>query len=75
MSKIDAAIVDACVERVGKKACHALPLLQAVQAEFGYLPEEAIDAWLKKPNAQSQTFGLSRRSTTSFVSNRLDCIS
>ncbi|MCI0499222.1 MAG: NAD(P)H-dependent oxidoreductase subunit E [Planctomycetales bacterium] len=42
MSEIDLTIVDACVERIGAKTNHALPLLQAVQAAFGYLPVEAI---------------------------------
>ncbi|MCE5185808.1 MAG: NAD(P)H-dependent oxidoreductase subunit E [Planctomycetaceae bacterium] len=42
MTKFDPAIVDACIERVGSKARHALPLLQEVQAAFGYLPHEAV---------------------------------
>jgi NADH:ubiquinone oxidoreductase subunit F (NADH-binding)/NADH:ubiquinone oxidoreductase subunit E len=43
MSEIDLSIVDACVERIGRKPSDALPLLQAVQEAVGYLPPEAIE--------------------------------
>ena len=42
MSELDLKPVDAIVERIGSQASEALPLLQAVQEHFGYLPPEAI---------------------------------
>ncbi|MHC4386328.1 MAG: NAD(P)H-dependent oxidoreductase subunit E [Planctomycetota bacterium] len=43
MSEIDLNSVDAIVQRIGTKPSDALPLLQAVQEQFGYLPPEAIE--------------------------------
>ncbi len=48
MNAIDLSNVDAVVERVGCKASDALPLLQAVQDQFGYLPPEAIERLCEK---------------------------
>ena len=42
MSEFDLKPVDAIVERIGASVSDALPLLQAVQEQFGYLPAEAI---------------------------------
>ena len=39
MSEIDLNSVDAIVQRIGTKPSDALPLLQAVQEQFGYLPQ------------------------------------
>ena len=43
MSEIDLKPVDAIVERIGTSVSDALPLLQAVQEQFGYLHAEAIE--------------------------------
>lgn len=43
MSTIDLSIVDACIARIGRTESDALPLLQGVQAGFGYLPVEALE--------------------------------
>lgn len=43
MSELDLKPVNAIVERVGTQPSDALPLLQAVQEQFGYLPPEAIE--------------------------------
>jgi NADH-quinone oxidoreductase subunit F len=43
MNAIDLNNVDAVVERIGCKASDALPLLQAIQGQFGYLPTEAVE--------------------------------
>jgi len=43
MSLIDLNIVDAAAGRIGRKASDALPLLQAVQEQFGYQPTEALE--------------------------------
>lgn len=55
MSELDLSIVDASVERIGKKASDALPLLQAVQAAFGYLPNEAIERLSQKTECTAST--------------------
>lgn len=39
---VDLAQVDRIIQCIGRSAEHALPLLQAVQAHFGYLPEAAL---------------------------------
>ncbi len=41
---MDLDTIEQIVERIGRDACHALPLLQAVQAHYGYLPTEAIES-------------------------------
>ncbi len=43
MNDSDLNSVDVVVERIGCKASDALPLLQAVQEQFGYLPSEALE--------------------------------
>lgn len=40
--EIDLAFVDAVVERVGKSREAAIPILQAIQTHYRYLPEEAL---------------------------------
>jgi NADH:ubiquinone oxidoreductase subunit E len=40
---IDLSVVDAVVSRVGSDATKAIPVLQAVQEEFRYVPLEAIE--------------------------------
>jgi len=39
---IDLAIADAAVDRLGRKPEALIPLLQALQDRYGYLPEEAL---------------------------------
>ena len=39
---------DAIIERVGNKRQHVIPLLQALQAEFSYLPADALDRIYEK---------------------------
>jgi len=55
LSEIDLTIVDACIERIGRQPCYALPLLQAVQEAFGYLPEEAIERLSEKTDCTAST--------------------
>jgi len=43
MSELDLKPVDTMVERIGGSASDALPLLQAVQQQYGYLLPEAIE--------------------------------
>ena len=43
MSGFDPKSIDGIIERIGGKSSDALPLLQAVQEQFGYLPGEAIE--------------------------------
>ena len=43
MTEIDLQAVEQIVADVGADASHALPLLQALQAKFGYLPAEAVE--------------------------------
>ncbi len=42
-AQVDLADVDAIVERIGVEAEHVVPILQALQARFGYLPQEALN--------------------------------
>jgi NADH-quinone oxidoreductase subunit F len=42
VSDINLDIVNQCVERIGLRASDALPLLQAIQDAYGYLPLEAL---------------------------------
>src|SRR5215469_12825542 len=39
---------DAIIERIGTKRNNIIPLLQAIQNEFGYLPSEAIERVYEK---------------------------
>ncbi|MBP5508669.1 MAG: NAD(P)H-dependent oxidoreductase subunit E [Prevotella sp.] len=39
---------DAIIERVGNKRQHVIPLLQALQAEFSYLPADALERIYEK---------------------------
>ena len=43
MSAVDLTVVDKCVQRIGKEARCVLPLLQAIQSHYGYLPTEALE--------------------------------
>jgi NADH:ubiquinone oxidoreductase subunit F (NADH-binding)/NADH:ubiquinone oxidoreductase subunit E len=43
MSELDVKPVDTIVQRIGRKPSDALPLLQAVQEQYGYLSPEAIE--------------------------------
>ncbi|HOA53928.1 MAG TPA: NAD(P)H-dependent oxidoreductase subunit E, partial [Thermogutta sp.] len=40
---VDLNIVDEIVERCGRKPEAAIPILQAIQAHFRYLPQEALE--------------------------------
>ena len=42
-SEVDVSAVDAMVARIGKQPRYVLPLLQAMQAHYGYLPAEAME--------------------------------
>ena len=42
MNTVDLDIIEKVVEQIGRQSHHALPLLQAVQEHYGYLPTEAI---------------------------------
>ncbi len=42
-SAVDMGQVDAIVSEVGQGAEHAVPILQAIQKRFGYLPTEALE--------------------------------
>ena len=44
MAQDERDIIDQIVKRIGCGAYHALPLLQAVQTHYGYLPIEAIES-------------------------------
>ncbi len=43
MSDLDLTFVDQCVDRIGKAPRFVLPLLQAIQGHYGYLPTEALE--------------------------------
>ena len=43
MTAIDLTFVDGCVERIGKEGRFVLPLLQAIQGHYGYLPTESLE--------------------------------
>ena len=43
MSEFDLTFVDGAVEKIGTTGEKILEILQAVQGEFGYLPEEALE--------------------------------
>ena len=43
MSEIDLSAVDRAVERLGRTAEALIPLLQAIQKEYRYLPQEALE--------------------------------
>ena len=42
MSQLDLAVVDKIISQIGSSSDAVIPLLQAIQAEFRYLPEEAL---------------------------------
>jgi NADH:ubiquinone oxidoreductase subunit F (NADH-binding)/NADH:ubiquinone oxidoreductase subunit E/Pyruvate/2-oxoacid:ferredoxin oxidoreductase delta subunit len=42
VSETDHNTIEQIVERIGRQSRHALPLLQAVQAQYGYLPLEVL---------------------------------
>ena len=41
-------MIDNIIERIGTTRSHIIPLLQAVQNEFGYLPQEAMECICEK---------------------------
>ena len=43
MNEIDLTFVDRCVEQIGRTEDKVLGILQAVQGEYGYLPEAALE--------------------------------
>ena len=43
MNQADRDIIEQIAECIGRQAHHVLPLLQAVQAHYGYLPTEALE--------------------------------
>ncbi len=43
MPPIDTTEIDQIIERIGSTPDKALPILQAIQQQFGYLPAEALD--------------------------------
>ncbi|MCK5565892.1 MAG: NAD(P)H-dependent oxidoreductase subunit E [Planctomycetes bacterium] len=43
MCDIDLTFVDNCIDRIGKTPDKVLPILQAVQQNYGYLPQEALE--------------------------------
>jgi len=56
---IDLSVVDAIVSRVGKDATKAIPVLQAVQEKFRYVPLEAIERIAAATEmTESQLFGV-----------------
>lgn len=56
---IDLKKVDAIVERVGKDPTKAIPVLQAVQKEFRYVPLEIIERIAKTTEmTESQLYGV-----------------
>lgn len=42
MPQLDVAVVDKIISRIGTSSDAVIPLLQAIQTEFRYLPEEAL---------------------------------
>ena len=40
---VDLSLVDAMVSRIGKEARHLIPLLQAIQKKWNYLPAQALE--------------------------------
>ena len=42
MNQIDLTFIDRCVEQIGATEDKVLGILQAVQGEYGYLPEAAL---------------------------------
>ena len=43
MNDLDVSFVDQSVERIGRAAQYVLPLLQAIQGHYGYLPTAALE--------------------------------
>jgi NADH-quinone oxidoreductase subunit F len=43
MSSVDLSYVEGAVQRIGRTPDAAIPLLQAVQRHYGYLPEEVLE--------------------------------
>jgi NADH-quinone oxidoreductase subunit F len=43
MSQIDISFVDRAVEEIGREADRVVPILQAIQSHYRYLPEEALE--------------------------------
>jgi NADH-quinone oxidoreductase subunit F len=43
MDQLNLTFVDRCVEQLGNSQDKVLAILQAVQSEYGYLPEEALE--------------------------------
>lgn len=58
-NRIDLKKVDAIVEQVGKDPTKAIPVLQAVQREFRYVPLEIIERIAKTTDmTESQLYGV-----------------
>jgi NADH-quinone oxidoreductase subunit F len=43
MSELDLSFVDQCVERLGRGGDAVIPILQAIQTHYRYVPEEALE--------------------------------
>jgi len=43
MSELDLTFVDQCVERLGRGRDAVIPILQAIQTHYRYVPQEAIE--------------------------------
>jgi len=57
--KVDLAIVDSIIDRVGRDPTKAIPVLQAVMDEFRYVPLEAIERIASKTEMnQTQLYGV-----------------
>ncbi len=52
MNRSEQDIIKAIVERIGTDTRHALPLLQAVQTHYGYLPTEAIESLCEQTDCE-----------------------
>ncbi|PKP31891.1 MAG: NAD(P)H-dependent oxidoreductase subunit E, partial [Bacteroidetes bacterium HGW-Bacteroidetes-17] len=60
MSKEIIEIVDGIILKHGKTVDKAIPILQAIQGEFNYLPEEAMDYVCKNTDiSASRIYGIS----------------
>ncbi len=58
-AKVDSTLVIDWVQSIGREPSATVPLLQAIQSEYGYLPRKAMDIVIKNSEISgSQLFGV-----------------
>lgn len=58
-AKVDPELVNKWTQEIGSDVSAAVPLLQAIQGEYGYLPRDAMDLIIAKTDINaSQLFGV-----------------